>query len=117
MSFATNSSRSVIEPPNYSLSSSKVMSEEYKSPMHKCDHYDSHYLVRCGCPNDRPPSHPMYFLDDAFHREWCAKCLMFCYQPPHCKYTSRHKHRIQALLLTRFLNLVAWIFKPLRGCS
>jgi hypothetical protein len=58
-----------------------------------CPHTNSHFLVRCGCPNDKPPSHPMHVMDDAFHREWCTICLRFCYQPPDCTYVRRTSHR------------------------
>ncbi|KAJ3736570.1 hypothetical protein DFJ43DRAFT_632682 [Lentinula guzmanii] len=117
MSLATNYSSSDIQSHPYALPSGNLVSEKHNSPGHICDHYDWHYLVRCGCPNDRPPSHPMYFLDDAFHREWCAKCLMYCYQPPHCKHTSHEKRRfIQPLLLATLFKLIARIFKPFRGC-
>ncbi|KAJ4479390.1 hypothetical protein J3R30DRAFT_3477906 [Lentinula aciculospora] len=108
MSFvATNSMSSNIEP-SHCFYKGYSMSEKYKFSGHLCDHYDSHYLVRCGCPNDRPPYHPMYSLDDAFHREWCAKCLIFCYQPPHCKYSPQPKRRlIHPMLLATLLKLLA----------
>ncbi|KIK67906.1 hypothetical protein GYMLUDRAFT_36709 [Collybiopsis luxurians FD-317 M1] len=84
---------------------------------HKCDHFDSHFLVRCGCPNDKPPSHPMHSMDDAFHREWCAKCLIFCYQPPHCKYVYRSKRRtIHPALFATILEFIARILRPFRSC-
>lgn len=44
----------------------------------------SHYLIRCGCANDRGPKHPMHQMDDAFHRVWCSECLIYCYHPPSC---------------------------------
>lgn len=50
-----------------------------------CPHEeDSHYLIRCGCPNDRTPDHPMYQMEDGFHRIWCSDCLRYCSQPPAC---------------------------------
>lgn len=50
-----------------------------------CKHSeDMHYLIRCGCPNDRPTSHPMHVNDDAFHRAWCGGCNKYCYKDPDC---------------------------------
>ncbi|KAJ4497745.1 hypothetical protein C8R41DRAFT_185411 [Lentinula lateritia] len=108
MNTATDPLSSNIDPSSYYLRPGNIMSEKYNLSDHMCDHYDSHYLVRCGCPNDRPPYHPMYSLDDAYHRKWCAKCMAFCYQPPHCKYTTQPKRRlIHPLLLAILLKLIA----------
>ncbi|KAF9526020.1 hypothetical protein CPB83DRAFT_858521 [Crepidotus variabilis] len=50
-----------------------------------CKHESNvHYLIRCGCPNDRPASHPMHINDDAFHRVWCDGCHKYCYKDARC---------------------------------
>ncbi|KAF9034446.1 hypothetical protein BDZ89DRAFT_1062520 [Hymenopellis radicata] len=82
-----------------------------------CTHESSHYLIRCGCPNDRPPTHPMHIMDDAFHRQWCATCLLFCVQPPTCSMRyDPHAHANQNLLsyLSSALSYVADIALSLR---
>ncbi|KAF8966906.1 hypothetical protein BDZ97DRAFT_586591 [Flammula alnicola] len=38
-----------------------------------------HSFVRCGCPNDRPATHPMHINNDAFHHVWCNICVKYCY--------------------------------------
>ncbi|KAF9451335.1 hypothetical protein P691DRAFT_373563 [Macrolepiota fuliginosa MF-IS2] len=45
-----------------------------------CPHSSSqHALMRCGHPNDRPPTHTLYKADDAFHRIWCMECKKWCF--------------------------------------
>jgi hypothetical protein len=45
-----------------------------------CDHtIKQHALARCGHPNDRPPTHPLYVADDALHRVWCTECKAWCF--------------------------------------
>ncbi|THU93397.1 hypothetical protein K435DRAFT_861553 [Dendrothele bispora CBS 962.96] len=78
---------------------SMSMSTECHATQCCCNHTDSHFLVRCGCPNDKPSSHPMHDMDDAFHREWCTKCLRFCYQPPNCRYVCVRRPVLRGPLL------------------
>lgn len=50
-----------------------------------CQHNtDDHSLIRCGCLNDRPSSHPMHINDDAFHHTWCNICRIYCYKDAMC---------------------------------
>ncbi|KAG7087693.1 hypothetical protein E1B28_013640 [Marasmius oreades] len=103
-----------------STSSSSASPSKLKAvePVRRCNHPESRFLVRCGCPNDKPPSHPMHSLDDAFHREWCSKCLLFCYQPPTCPYILRTERR--ALTGRHFIRFmyafIARLFRSFAGC-
>jgi hypothetical protein len=80
-----------------------------------CPHTeDSHYLIRCGCPNpnNHSPKHPMSQMDDAFHRVWCSDCLLYCDQPLSCPglHSKTRVHYLNAILMglqTSFRGLLA----------
>ncbi|ESK96706.1 hypothetical protein Moror_6723 [Moniliophthora roreri MCA 2997] len=87
MNTSMNTSMNTPASTSPATSDSHYSKSDSEETLHSCDHPESRFLVRCGCPNDKPPSHPMHSMDDAFHREWCSKCLIFCYQPPHCRFS------------------------------
>lgn len=88
-------SSSLVYSPTMPSSSASPPSRPTECPC--CPHKNSHYFIRCGCPNDKPPSHPVHIMDDAFHREWCSTCLLFCVQPATCHH-KRHKKAFSNIL-------------------
>lgn len=78
-----------------------------------CPHTeDSHYLIRCGCPNNHSLKHPMYQMDDAFHRVWCSDCLLYCDRPLSCPglHSKTRVNYLNAILMglqTSFRGLLA----------
>jgi len=87
------SSQLKLQTDSSSLFTEKSPNMECSASQCCCPHTNSHFLVRCGCPNDKPSSHPMHTMDDAFHREWCTVCLRFCHQPPQCRYVCLPGHK------------------------
>ena len=89
--------------------SDSVATSRTRNTTCNCQHNaDDHYLVRCGCLNDRPSSHPMHINDDAFHHTWCHICRIYCYKDAMCPNDLPDTHTVRLplyFLYTRCLIL------------
>jgi hypothetical protein len=82
-----------------------------------CQHNaNDHYLVRCGCLNDRPSSHPMHINDDAFHHTWCHICRIYCYKDAVCPNDLPDTHAVR-LLFTFCIPDVSFCIGTARSLS
>ncbi|KAJ7595064.1 hypothetical protein C8J56DRAFT_456022 [Mycena floridula] len=102
----TTAATSTLSRSSSSLSLPGPECQKLRKP---CNHVTAHYFIRCGCPNDKPVSHPMHEMDDAFHREFCIECAAFCFQNPVCPLETGKRH---PLLLRSVLNKMVAFLKP-----